>query len=149
MGHGNPGQRHLLSNTDFFYRVSRDLAAGRADNDCQQGQSISMQRSSGPGGFHDDVQAKQQPAEPLGSPKEGQKSRNYLLPGATANTLPAASKKPRQPPELEETQEQMVAVARGGVRYAGKVFHRKGVKLTEDSPRSMLPRDVSPINIPV
>lgn len=44
---------------------------------------------------------------------------------------------------MKETKEQAIAMARGGVRYGRVVFHRKGVKLTQDSPRSMLPRNVS------
>lgn len=63
-------------------------------------------------------------------------------PDSTSTTL-ASLEKLRQRREREETQEQVVALARGGVRHVGKVFHRKGVKLTADSPRSMLPRDVS------
>lgn len=89
----------------------------------------------------------QQPAEQLASPEAGEMSRKHLSPGATANILPEALKTQRQRLEPEETQEQIIAVARGGVRHAGKVFHRKGIKLTQDSPRSMLPRDVSPKNI--
>lgn len=55
---------------------------------------------------------------------------------------PVAQKVLRREGGTTETQEQAIAMARGGVRYSGVVFHRKGVKLTQDSPRSMLPRDV-------
>lgn len=80
--------------------------------------------------------ARPQSAEPLTFPEESKPSQRR------ASGL-ASVKIRRQRPQLEDTQEQLIAVARGGVRYAGKVFHRKGVKLTEDSPRSMLPRNVS------
>lgn len=52
------------------------------------------------------------------------------------------SQKAQRQGGMKETQEQAIAMARGGVRYGRVVFHRKGVKLTQDSPRSMLPRDV-------
>ncbi len=82
------------------------------------------------------VPARPQSAEPLPFPKESTTSQSRALGLASVEMR-------RQRPQLEDTQEQLVAVARGGVRYAGKVFHRKGVKLTEDSPRSMLPCNVS------
>lgn len=126
----------------FFFACHGNLAVVPVDTECQQGKGISMQRLLERGGL-EDVQANPKSAAPLASPKAGKKSRRHLSPGATANILPDNSKTRRQHPELEETQEQIVAVARGGVRYAGKVFHRRGIKLTEDSPRSMLPRDVS------
>lgn len=56
--------------------------------------------------------------------------------------MPVARKALSREGGMKETQEQAIAIARGGVRYSGVVFHRKGVKLTPDSPRSMLPRDV-------
>jgi len=77
-----------------------------------------------------------QSAERLASPNGSKTSQRRGSGLAVASTE-------RQRRQMEETQEQLVALARGGVRYAGKVFHRKGVKLTEDSPRSMLPRNVS------
>lgn len=92
----------------------------------QQGQGSSTQRSSGRRGSGVSPK-RRQPAGTLPPPKNGGQSSTTTSPGL----------------ELGETQEQLVAVARGGVRYAGKVFHRRGVKLTKDSPRSMLPRDVS------
>lgn len=41
-----------------------------------------------------------------------------------------------------ETREQILAMAQGGLRYRQMVFHRKGFRLTEDSPRSVRPREV-------
>lgn len=64
--------------------------------------------------------------------------------GAAPNVTPASppyGTTKRRVRQLE-TQEQAIAIARGGVRYGGMVFHRKGIKLTEDSPRSMRPREV-------
>lgn len=63
--------------------------------------------------------------------------------GDSPSGVSCGVKEERQSRRVKETQEQAVALARGGVRYGRVVFHRKGVKLTEDSPRSMLPRDVS------
>lgn len=42
----------------------------------------------------------------------------------------------------QETQEQAIALAKGGFRRGRVVFHRKGVKLSEESPRNMPPREV-------
>lgn len=42
-----------------------------------------------------------------------------------------------------ETREQVLAMAQGGLRYRQMVFHRKGFRLTDDSPRGLRPREVS------
>lgn len=125
---------------------SGTLAVGRAHvGNEQQGQGVSAQRSSGRKGS-DEAPKVRPPAEAPAPPEKGTKSPTTACPDAacaTNSSFPAASKRQRHRAEPEETPEQLVAVARGGVRYAGKVFHRRGVKLTEDSPRSMIPRDVS------
>lgn len=110
----------------------------------QQRRGISTQRSSGRRGSEEPPK-RQPPAEASSAPRKGAKSPTTTSPDAAceSSSFPAALKRRRHRLEVEETQEQLVAVARGGVRYAGKVFHRRGVKLTEDSPRSMIPRDVS------
>ena len=134
MNHRNVFLRQIIGQIIGF--VFRDLAVGRTDIQS----SLEGHGSFAPGalvrqGSHV-VPGIQRRAKPLASPKESitsQKRASGLVP----------MRKRRQRLQLEETQEQAVAVARGGVRYAGKVFHRKGVKLTEDSPRSMLPRNVS------
>lgn len=70
-----------------------------------------------------------------------QRSQDEVSCARNRKLLPA-QKAQREDDGMKETQEQAIAMARGGVRYGRVVFHRKGVKLTQDSPRSMLPRDV-------
>lgn len=140
--HGNPVQQHYLVNAGIFSRATVNLAVAPVGVECQQGKAISMQRPLERRGL-EDAQENKKPAAPFASTKAGEKSQRQLSPGAIANILPVDLKTRGQRPELEETQEQLIAVARGGVRYAGKVFHRRGIKLTQDSPRSMLPHDVS------
>lgn len=112
----------------------------------QQGKGISTQRSSGRRGS-DKASKSQPPAEPSAPSEEGAESPTSSFPdpacAPTSTSFPQPLKRQSHRTEAEETPEQLVAVARGGVRHAGKVFHRRGVKLTEDSPRSMIPRDVS------
>lgn len=68
--------------------------------------------------------------------------KSGVSPNETPNSPRSEANKRRQG-QTWKTKEQEIAMARGGVLCGRMVFHRKGVKLTEDSPRSMLPRDVS------
>eukprot|EP00752_Nemacystus_decipiens_P009312 g8321.t1 len=125
-GRVNPGKQEPIVNRT---RVGNE----------QQRRGISAKRSSGRRGS-DDVPRLLPTADPA---KKGAKSSTTTSPDAdcASSSVPSVLKRQRHRTEAEETREQLVAVARGGVRYAGKVFHRRGVKLTEDSPRSMVPRD--------
>ena len=112
-----------------------------------QGRCVSAQRSSGRRGS-DGASKRLPPAEASASAEQDAKPPTTTTSpdaacSSSGGSFTAASKRRRHRLDVdEETQEQLVAVARGGVRYAGKVFHRRGVKLTQDSPRSMIPRDV-------
>eukprot|EP00903_Cladosiphon_okamuranus_P019974 g18352.t2 len=125
-------------------RKSESSVERACTGDEEQGLGISTQRSSARRGS-DKVPKRHPPAAEASTPtKQGAKSSTTMSLGAACapTSFPAVSKRQRHQLEVvEETQEQLVAVARGGIRYAGKVFHRRGVQLTEDSPRSMIPRD--------
>lgn len=59
-----------------------------------------------------------------------------------ASTTPTRVERHEVEIREQETPEQAIALAKGGFRRGDVVFHRKGVKLSEESPRSMPPRDV-------